>query len=70
MTSVAAVSTSLGSMKNNLVMVGKLGCLVEPESYAGWSFAPDGVTPVRQVKGERQNEERSPGSPGWGWAQG
>ena len=38
-------------------------CLVEPESYAGWSLASGRIIHTRQVKGEGPDKERSTGPP-------
>jgi len=37
-----------------------------PESYAGSSLATGSVSLAGQDEGERSDEERQPGPPGWG----
>ena len=47
-------------------MVGELECLIEPESYAGWSLAPGRATHAGHVKGEGPDEQPFTSPPGWG----
>jgi len=46
-------------------MIG-LGYLEDPECYAGGSVATGRVSLVGQDEGERSDEDRYPGPPGWG----
>ena len=47
-------------------MVGELECLIEPESYAGWSLTFGKATHAGHVKGEGPDEGQSTNPPGWG----
>jgi len=50
--------------------VGEFESFRDPESYVGGSVATGRDTQAGQVKGMKPGEERHPGPPGWGWAQG
>jgi len=43
-----------------------LACLEDPECYTGGSVATGWVSLAEQDEGERSDEERYPGPPGWG----
>ena len=43
-----------------------LAYLEDPECYAGFSVATGRVSLARQDEGERSDEDRYPGPPGWG----
>jgi len=47
-------------------VVGEFVSFCDPESYAGGSVATGRVTQAGQVKGQKPDEERHPGPPGWG----
>jgi len=52
--------------KGTLYRVIGLAHLDDPECYAGGSAATGRVSLAGQDKGERSDEERYPGPPGWG----